>query len=446
MKNRILTLCFTGLSLLSLGAQDLDLSSYLELVEKNSKDLYSADIDQKIATAQEKLARSQTRPMISASAGYTRNFLDITMPAAAYVTPNTGTPGMYDINYVDVPANRNNDFEYSVGAQQLLFDMKIFRALEASARYKDLTGTIYEANRQGILTAAKRVYYQTILLKEVYQVKKETEQNAYDTYLDIQKKYDNELASELDVLQAEVNWQINIPETTTAARNRDLALNNLKHLAGIDLDNKVSLTGSLTFIPVSPEDEELGTIMSARPDYQAIQGQIALQEINVSATRAEFYPTLSASFGYGWKTSSDDFELKDGTDGMTAGLTLTIPIFYGGSRFAKMDDARLDLEKSRVSLLKKQDDIRTEIINLQLLLDEASSRIVSAETTLKTAKKAYSIMEVSSRNGMATQLDMKDARLNLSSALLNFYAASYDYLDAYFQWQQATGEGDKLPF
>lgn len=445
MKKRILTLCLAGLSLLRLSAQDLDLAGYMEMVEKNSKDLYTADLDQKIAGAQEKLARSATRPMISASAGYTRNFLDIDT-VFAYTATDSDGDGVSILDYEAYPYNYNNDFEYSIGAQQLLFDVKIFKALEASERYKDLTGTIYEATRQGILTVAKQVYFQTILLQEVYNVRKETEENAYESYLEIQKKYDNELASELEVLQAEVNWQINIPETTTAARNRDLALNNLKHLAGIKPENEIILTDSLTADPFPPKKEALGAIMSARPDYQAIQGEITLQEINVSATKAEFYPTLSATFGYGWGASSDDFDLNDGTKAMQAGVTLTVPIYYGGSRFAKLEDARLDLEKSRVSLLKKQDDIRTEINNLQLLLDEASSRIISAETTLKTAKKAYNIMEISSRNGLATQLDLKDARLNLAGAQLNYYSASYDYLDAFFQWQQATGEGDKLPF
>ena len=111
-----------------------------------------------------------------------------------------------------------------------------------------------------------------------------------------------------------------------------------------------------------------------------------------------------------------------------------------------MEQVRLELEKTRVSLLQKQDEVRTEINNLQLLLNEASSRIVSAETTVKTAEKAYSIMEISAENGLATQLELKDALLNLSGAKLNYYSAIYDYLSAYFQWQQAVGEGDQLPY
>jgi outer membrane protein TolC len=447
MKKYLIPLMMISLSILQLSALDLSLEEYMKLVEENSKDLYLANIDQELADAQDKLVRSQTKPMIAAGATYDRNFNEITTSYATGAIPTINADtGMYDIYYSDVPYNSKNDVSLSIGVQQLLFDMKVFRALEASRQYRAMTETIYEASRQGVLTAAKQLYYQTVLLDEVYKVKAATQQNAHDTYLEIQKKYDNELASELDVLQAEVNWKINIPEETKAERNRDIALSNLKFLAGINTEEVVILTDTLSTTPSAVKDVQMGEILSSRPDYQAMRGELTLRDINISATRAEFYPSLSASLGYGWTASSDSFEFDDGTGLLQAGLSLTVPIYYGGSRFAKMEQVRLEKERSQVSLIKKQDEIQTQINNLQLLLDESSSRIISAETTLETAVKAYNIMEISSLNGLATQLDLKDARLNLSGAQLNYYSAIYDYLDSYFQWQQAIGEGDKLPF
>jgi outer membrane protein TolC len=447
MRKYLITMALTAWTVLNLNALDLSLADYMQLVEENSKDLYLANIDQQLADVQDKLARSATRPMISAGADYKRNFTEITMPAAVGALPDLNSQtGMYDLFYVDVPYNSKNEFSANIGVQQLLFDMKVFKALEASKQYRTMTGTIYEASRQGVLTAAKQLYYQTVLLDEVYKVKTATQQNAHDTYLDILKKFDNDLASELDVLQAEVNWQINIPEETKAGRNRDLALSNLRFLAGLKPEDEIILTDSLSKTPAAALQTELGDILSSRRDYQAMQGELALRDINISATRAEFYPSLSASIGYGWQSSSDNFEIKDGTGALQAGLSLSIPIYYGGSRFAKMEQVRLEKKKSQISLIKKQDEIRTQINNLQLLLDESAFRITSAETTLETAGKAYKIMEISSQNGLATQLDLKDARLNLSGAQLNYYSAIYDYLNSYFQWQQAIGEGDKLPY
>lgn len=448
MKKRILILISTLTLLSGINALDLNLDRFLELVEENNKDLYSAELDEQIAETQRKLARSAALPIIAGSLGYTRNFEEILtpMPVAAIPVPDPSLGGAYALQYAEVPYNKNNDFTAGVQLQQKVFDMTVFQALKASSKYTELAGTVYEATRQGILTGAKQLYFQCVLLEEVFRVKEEAEKNAFETYQDILGKYENELVSELNVLQAEVNWQISRPETTQAARNRDLALTNLKVLAGMEMDEDLRLTDRLSNIPEAPESAAFGEILSNRQDYQILRQQEELMEINKNAVRAEFFPSLSLSVTYGWQDSNDAFQWEEGTDSFSAGLSLTIPVFYGGSRFAKLEKARLELEQSRTEVLKKQNDIQAEISNLQLLLEESSSRLDSARTTIATAEKAFSIMQISSESGLTTQLELKDARLNMSNATLNYYAAVFDYLNAYFQWQQATGQGDVNPF
>lgn len=432
-------LALTALS--SLSAETYSLADYLLKVEANSKDLYLARTDQDLAEVQEKLAKSQALPIVAGNAGYTRNFIDVEQPMAAYADPGAS----YEVQYVDVDVNSDNDFQFGVGLTQKVFDAAVFQAIQASKKYRGMTGTVYEATRQGILTAAKQLYYQTVLLEEVYKVNKTTEDLAYETYQDVKLKYENELASELDLLQAEVNWKINIPETTKSARNRDVAMNNLKHMGGLEPDEEVILSDTLIAFPARPAGMDLGEVLSSRPDYQVLQQELELREINIKANRAQFYPSLSATAQYGWQASDDDFDLSDPTDVFTVGLELTIPIFYGGSRFAQMEQVRLEKDQTRINILKKQDEVQIEIDNLQLSLDESASRIESAQATLDTARKAYQIMEVSSKSGLATQLELKDARNSLDGAQLNYYSAIYDYLSAYFSWQQAIGEGDQLP-
>jgi outer membrane protein TolC len=43
-------------------------------------------------------------------------------------------------------------------------------------------------------------------------------------------------------------------------------------------------------------------------------------------------------------------------------------------------------------------------------------------------------------NGLATQLELRESRVDLDRAQVNFYSAIYDYLAAYFDWQRAVGE------
>lgn len=430
----------------TLFAGDYSLEEYVKLVEENSKDLSLARFDKKLAENKKDQASSAVRPMITGSIGYTRNLLEISSPypVGSGTTVNPAT-GLYPAVYSDVVINSDNDYSMSLGLQQTLFDLKAFKAIEASEKYITLTGSVFEATRQAIITGAKKIYFQAVLLEEVYLVKKSTEENAYETWKDTQLKFENDLTSELDVLQAEVNWQINVPETTLAMRNRDLALSNLKHMAGIDFNEDLVLTDGLVMIENPPEEVSLGEILGSRPDFQALKIGNQLNEINISAKKSEFFPKLTATAGWGWKASDNGLDLSDGTNAMQVGLELSVPIYYGGLRFSQLEEARINAEKAELEMLKMHDEIQMEINNLDLLLSESMDRIQSAESTLNTAEKAYAIMVVTSRNGMATSLDLKDALLNLEGSRLNYYVAIFDYLDAFFSWQQAVGEGDLLP-
>ncbi len=420
-------------SLLSAETLTLDLANFVSRVEANSLDLDKARIDRDIAITQERLAKSAIYPFIGGELGYVRNLKEIVQ--------TTEIPGFGSF---ETQLNTKNEFSLGVSVQQALFDMKAFRGVEASTGFLRLTDTAYEAIRQGTLTFAKKLFYQTLLLEAVYDVRESSQEIAYENYLETQAKFENGIASRIDLLRAEVNWKVTIPETTKARKNLDVALSNLKNMAGIEADTELELSGSLMDYPEPPEDLALGEVLGARPDFQVLRERQKLQEINLAAKRAEFYPSLSANFTYGQQVARDDFDLSDPTEVMSVGLTVSVPIFYGGSRFASMDKARLELEQIGNDIAKKSDDVRTELENIRLTLQEASARIDSAEQTFSTAELAYEITETSVENGLATQLELKDARVSLEGAQLQYYVAIFDYLNAFFDWQAAVGIGSEL--
>ncbi|MCG8478806.1 MAG: TolC family protein, partial [Spirochaetales bacterium] len=277
----------------------------------------------------------------------------------------------------------------------------------------------------------------------VLAVRRSSEEIARERFVDTQRRLDNGLASPLEVLQAEVNWRITQPETSQAQRNLNVALQNLKNFAGLAQSDAVVLEGTLNEYPAPPSFETAFDERAGRPDYQALLSERRLREINVAAQRAQFYPTLSAQFAYGWQASDDGFDLGDPTDSFSAGLVLTVPIFFGGSRFSLVEEARLELRQVDTRIAIADENIATEIETIRLVLEEAAVRIESALQTLATAERAYEVTETSLTNGLATQLDLEDARVNLEQARLNHLAAVFDYLSAYFDWQLATGRGDE---
>lgn len=420
------------------------LEEYLSLVEANSLRLQNARTDRSLAEVQERLVRSQVYPTIAGQADYTRNFLDIEqeVPVGTSNAEIRGT-NIYPIQTQTIDVNRDNEFSLGFSVQQKIFDMTVFRALEASRRFIDFTGSTYEAQRQGLLTEAKRLYFQVLLLEEVLRVRESSQEIAFDNYLETQRRLENGVASPLEALRAEVNWKITEPDVSQAERNLNVALQNLKTFAGLDQADAIELAGSFEDYPELPRFDGAFARRGERPDYRALLGRRQLQELNVAAERAKFYPTLSASLSYGWQGSDDGFDVSPGTDVLTAGLSLTVPVFLGGSRFASMEQARLELNQATTAIIMEDERIITELETLRLTLEEARLRIDSAEQTLSTAERAYQVSETSVASGLATQLELKDARVSLEQAQLNYVSAVFDYLSAYFDWQLAAGEGDR---
>jgi len=435
MKNRILIFTCLLFIVQTVFAQKYDIIEFMEMVKKNNKDILIAAMEFEIAETQDAMARSSAYPSISASAGYNRNLKEAFMyfDASELFGPDAGAgPSKFKVNY-------NNEFSASAVVKQQIFNFSVFNAIKAATQFEKLSEQVYDATLKGIINGSRKAFYQTLLLKEIWNVNKESEKNAHDNYLDLKKKFDVGLVSEFDLLQAEVRWQNYIPELTKSERNYFLALNSIKTLSGLNYDEEFEIEGELEIRSEKPSIVEMSDVLNNRPDYNAMVWEKKLRESNVNVEWSDYLPSLSASFMYQYSALSDEFNLERENNYLIAGLNLQIPIFSGGLTSAKVQKAKIEVDQTNLKIVKFENEIYTEIKNLELKLTEAEKRISSAQYTFKTAEKAFEIAEITFENGLATQLQLKDARLGFDQAKLNYYAAVYEHLEAYFDWELAVG-------
>ncbi len=429
----IIILIFTA----PLFSESYTLENYIKGVEKNSRQLEQAAKDVVIAKANEKATTAMALPTVGAQAGYTRNLLEVEQPSPVAALPSG------ELLYQDIVVNNDNDYSFGLSLSQQVFNLKVLNAIKASREYRLMTDSIYNIQHQEIITIAKKVYYQNYLMEKLYEVKKTTETNTYESYLIIKDKFENGLVSEVDLLRAEVDWKMTIPESTQAGKNLDLARINFKNLAGIPLEEEVVLDCDITLYPEIPQIIPIGEILPERPDYMTLIREKSLRDINIKASLADHYPTLSANIGYGFSASSDEFSLEDNTKVATIGFTLAMPIYSGGALSALDLKARTEYEQTVLKIEQLKEDVSSEISSIYLSLREAEERIQSAVATIDTAKKAFEITQASYNSGMGTQLELKDARLSLEMAEISHISAVYEYLAAYFDWEKATGNVNK---
>lgn len=417
----------------SVSGQVYDINKFLELVEKNNKEIIIAAKDLEIAETQDAMARAGAYPSINASGSYNRNLKDAYM----YVDfgdlfGSGGGINKFKINY-------KNEFSAAIVANQQIFNWSVFNAIKAAKEYEKLTNHVFDAKKKAIINGSKKAFYQALLLKELWNVNKESEKNAHENYLELKKKYDAGLISELELLQAEVRWKNYIPELTQSERNYQLAINSLKTLAGLNYSEPFEIKGELKIQNKNAAKLEMADVFRNRSDYNALIWEKKLRESNVDVEWAGHMPSLSANFTYNYSALSDEFKFERENNYLIAGLNLKIPIFSGGLTSAKVQKAKIEVDQTELRIKQFENDIFTELSNLELKLEEAKNRIESSKTTFKTAKKAFDIAQITFENGLATQLQLKDARLAYDQAKLNYYSAMYEYLEAYFDWELAAG-------
>ena len=436
MKKYFLLITIAAIFLnLNLGiCETYDVNKYLDAVKEKNKDLKLAVKDREMAAVQEKEAKSSALPSVGMQADYNRNLTDYYM----YFDKSALMPGASGL--LKAPLKRDNDYSAAVGLQQTLFSPIVGDAIQAASQYRKMSDYIYDANLNAVVTGAQKLFYRCLLLKKVVEVNRSAEENSLENFREMKLRYDNGQVSEFELLQAETRWKRSIPETSEAERNLNLAMNNLKSIAGIDMDYDMDLSGSLDSIPEMPDSVSVANVLASRPDFQALTWENQLRRTGLSAAKNAYLPTLKGVLAYQYSGQSDKFEFAEENKFWYAGIKFSIPVYTGGAIDAKVQAAQVELGKTDIKIEKTKENISTDLVNIYLRLKESKLRIESASSTVETAGKAFKIAETSAREGLATQLQLKDTRVVYDQSKLYYYSTVYDYLDAYFDWEYFVGK------
>jgi len=418
------------------SAGEYDIASYLALVEKNNPDLLLRFKDIESAKTDIAMARSAFLPHAGLQGGYTRNFTD-----QLQSTPVASMPGGGPLVWQDVRSNFDNELSLGAGISQVLLNAGAISNYNKAKLAKAIREQSYEAARQSILCAAKKLYAQAQLTALVLEIRGSSEKVSLEQYQRVQRRYDAGAATEMDLLSADVDHRTKLDAVTGAKKNNELVLLAFRDLAGIPHSEPITLTEERTGLPVMPVTPDLGSILAGRADYRALSLARDITGVDRSAARNAFLPQISASFNWALGGMGNGSSFTGGYNYNLAslGIFVTIPILTGGERLARMDAAKLQQEKAIITLSQKETAIESEILGLQLRLEEAQEMSDSSLQTVETARRALTLAQTAYTNGQATYLNVMDAQDKVDMVWLNFANSGYEYLSAYYDWELAVG-------
>ena len=294
---------------------------------------------------------------------------------------------------------------------------------------------------QGTIHAVAGQYYEVLLARHLYAVNQDAVKSAERHLADVKQKRKGGLASEFDVLRAEVDVSSFKAEMIQQRNRVHLARARLLRTMGVSQESEVALSDELTYRPMKPILQEAMRVAHGnRPDlYQAELG-VRFQDEAVRIVGSQYWPRVDAVFTQTWARPDPHSSTEDEWgDAWTVGAVLEWPLFDGFRRRGRLIEERARLEQSHIRLLDAQERAQLEIQQAILSLRDAEEFVESQRLNLQRAGEALRLAEVGYRQGVNTEVEVIDARAALTRAKGLHYQAVYSHVISRLALQRAMG-------
>ena len=377
--------------------------------------------------------------------------------------PNLSATGSYNYaikkSEIDLGGGQKFSFEPTntlVGAANLTLPL-VVPAVYSLLRLNDeqMRAAVESArgSRITLVGEVKKSFYTILVAEQSLSVLKESEKNVQATVDQTRAMMENGLASEYELLTAEVQLSNMKPMIIQTENSIKVAKQMFKMYLYLPQDIEVEVVGELDDFQheVLMSTGAFSTDISGNSDLALmdIQREILFRQFRVLQTNR--MPTLAAFGNFQWMGrnkislgamsggSGPAGEIWENQAPMSAGLQLSVPIFSGFVNVNKERQIKKSMEQLTLQRDYMVEGLVVQVENAISSLLTAQAQMIANEKTIAQAQKSYEITNVRYINGMGTILELNMAEVALTQAKLQYSQSIYDYLYAEAEYKKLLG-------
>lgn len=448
----------------------LSLDQALAGVMASSQEARLARSELTVAAQQVRAARSAALPTLNGSINYTRTFETpfsgggSALPDSLRFEPDT-TASLNDrVRYIErnaknaglegfgalfgnLPFGRENTYVAMLTAAQPLYSAgKVGAALRIATEYRSAAELGLEEKFSELELRTRTAYVRAQLAQELERIASAAVEQA-DAFLAQERlRLETGVASELDVLRAEVAAENLRPDLVAARNAASVATLDLKSLLNLPATTTLALTTPLA-VPtaaVLAADVTLDRAeLAQRPAVQAAERGVAIKQQQIRIARAGGLPSINLRVNYGKQAfPSTVFGLSDATwlSDVNAVVGVSIPFFTGFRVSAETEQARIALDQEEMKLDQLRESVGLQYEQAVGERARAAASLAARTRTVAQASRVHDLTVLRYEQGLATQLEVSDARLALLRARTSLAQATADYHLAAAAVVRALGE------
>lgn len=442
MKNILLTAAFI-VSISSVGAQSI-LDNYVKqgldsnlLIKQKSFDIQRAKLD---------LERAKTLfyPQVGLNAQYTLATGGRTQEVPigdllnnAYKTLNelTSSSKFPQVQNQEIKFLPNNFHDTKIEVSMPVYNPEL--KYNKAIKEETINGRHAEVNvyKRDLVKNIKQAYYQYLQATKAVQV--------YTNALDVvnenlrvsEKLVKNTVATRDVVLKSKTQVSQVQTSLVDAQQNRNNAAAYFNFLLNQPLETNIvvdstifqALDNKLLLIPAVPEGrEELAQLKSGE---KALHTSMQLNDSYKLPRLNAFYNVGFQGFGY---------NLFDKQFYQLGGLQLTWNIFKGNDNKLKAKQSQVDMEQLRTQYDDVQKQLLLQVTTAYNSYLASTQALQNANDEVASTREAYRLTDKKFREGQALQIELIDARTQMTNAEIKYSLAQLAVLNRSAELERAT--------
>ena len=354
-----------------------------------------------------------------------------------------------------------------VSVDQKIFDIRaLFGAAGARKYLAALNEAALERQEQLIVNDVRLAFYGALLAEESARVVSQSVERTRLTRDETAQRVSTGVLPKYQRLSADVELA-NLESNLIRARSQSAdAVDNLKLLLGVSVDQEVVLRGDLdaeieaSAIAISVSSAVVAALQQ-RADLEQARIGIKLQEVQAKVARADYFPTLNAFANIGYignvpasrqsivSDPDDPFSFSITNNGFfsdpywdltaSVGLRLSWNLFNGFQSRNRIQQQKIAIERARVQHERLTQTVKLEVQSAIRELQATQLQIASQRQNVERAELNYDHASARLLEGVASQLEERQASELLDESQLTYLQAVHDFLAARSALETAVG-------
>jgi outer membrane protein TolC len=444
MKQLIFFTLFTiGINYALVAQENQEMSFSLDEAVKyaieNNKTLKNARDDIRIAQQQVKETRGAGLPRVDGTMDYMSHFNyelefdfgggNTQAPQIDYSKLDAGDQEVLSfLNQMFAPSESSaivmsDQANANVQVSQLIFSGQYWMGLQMAKLGTAIRQTSLTATELEIKEQVMNAYYLVLTTHQLLDVIACNTTNLQEIHKHTNNMYVAGMAEQTDVDQIKISLSQLENARNEMERNMELNYNMFRFLLGIESNASIALSNSLEELLTAVElDHEKGgnLILSNNPTYQLVEMQEEIGHKQVSLEKWSMGPTLVGFYNYREKILKSGFDMSPNH---SAGLTLSVPIFAGGEKRARINQRKIELDQVQRNKSLLEDQLALQDKQMTFEYRSAFDNYQTQKENVNVAMRVFESFQNKYKQGMVSSLDLTQANNNYLSAESNYVSA-----------------------